>query len=100
MIELIEKNKDQIVLACRHFGVQRLEVFGSAISGAFDENSDVDFLAEFMPAEGSLLDRYLALADELERVLGKKVDLITPGSLRNPYFKQAVESASECLYAA
>ncbi|MGE3798660.1 MAG: nucleotidyltransferase domain-containing protein, partial [Thermomicrobiales bacterium] len=43
----VEKHLDEIIRLCEEYGVARLEIFGSAVSGEFDpERSDVDFLIE------------------------------------------------------
>ena len=98
MIELIRSRQAEIVDICRRQGIRRLDVFGSAATGLFDpQTSDVDFIAEFddqCPA-GGLLDRYLDLATRLEESLGIAVDIITPRSIRNPYFRESVNSSRE-----
>lgn len=103
MIELIQSHHAEIVDICRCQGIRRLDVFGSAATGRFDANtSDIDFIAEFddqSPA-GGLLDRYLELATRLEALLGMAVDIITPRSIRNPYFRDSVNAARENVYAA
>ncbi|MCF7669693.1 MAG: nucleotidyltransferase domain-containing protein [Verrucomicrobia bacterium] len=103
MIDLIRNQQRQIEDICRRLNIRRLEVFGSAAAGEFDVGrSDVDFIVEFEEPESSpgLLSRYLALADALEKLLGRKVEIVTPQSIRNPYFRQAVEATREPLYAA
>src|SRR5581483_9332847 len=85
---------------CRAYGVQRLDLFGSATTDRFNEaTSDFDFIVTFtdttMPG---YLDRYLAFADALEAALGRPVDLITERSIRSPYFRQAVEESRQPLY--
>jgi predicted nucleotidyltransferase len=51
MLDLIEAHRDEIAALCRRFGVQRLDVFGSAARGTdFDpEHSDVDLLVSYRP---------------------------------------------------
>lgn len=102
MIGLIERHRTEIEEACRQFAVRRLEVFGSAAGTDFDErSSDVDFLVEFdVQADANLFDRYFGLAEELTRILGRKVDLVTAGALRNPYFIEAVNRSRRLLYAS
>lgn len=102
MIPLIEDNQLAIQQLCRRFHVARLEVFGSAASGQFDEaRSDVDFLVEFRPLEpGRLADAYFGLLAELSRLFNRKVDLVTPKAIRNPYFLRAVNQTRRMLYAA
>lgn len=65
MITLIEKNRPEVAELCSRFGVQNLEVFGSAADGPFDPSrSDIDFLVEFSPEDaGSLFHRYFGLQE-------------------------------------
>ena len=101
-MELIQRHRTEIEAACRRFSVRRLEVFGSATGPDFDEqSSDVDFLVEFEKRGASnLFDRYFGLAESLTEILGRKVDLVTLGALRNPYFIEAVNRTRRPLYAS
>lgn len=47
MIPELAQRREELAELCRRFGVRRLEVFGSAATGAFDAESDFDFLVEF-----------------------------------------------------
>jgi len=86
---------------CRRYGVARLELFGSAAGDAFDpQRSDLDFLVEFDADPSRLFDRYFGLKEGLEALYGRPVDLVTEGSLRNPYFIEAVNKTRRLLYAA
>jgi len=101
MIDLIHSHQNQIAEICRHLQIRRLEVFGSAATGVFDPTrSDVDFIAEFSDtgAKPGLLSRYLTLAEQLEKELGHKIDLITPLSIRNPYFRKTVNESRTVVY--
>lgn len=94
-------DEQAIAELCRRFGVRRLSLFGSAETGAFDpQRSDVDFLVEFDDATGSQFDAYFGLKEELERLLGRPVDLVMPKSLENPYFAASVERSRRDVYAA
>jgi predicted nucleotidyltransferase len=67
----------------RAYGVIRLGLFGSFSRGQQHEDSDVDLLVEF--AEGTkTFDHFMGLADLLEGILGRRVELVTPESL-SPY---------------
>ena len=58
MNPLIEQHLDAIRALCREYGVARLEVFGSAATGAFDpDRSAVDFIVEY-PADYGPRTRY------------------------------------------
>ncbi len=103
MIQLIEDNRDAIEALCRKYHVARLEVFGSAADDTFDPaSSDVDFLVEFPPGEnlGPWLSHYFDLKAELETLLGRKVDLVMPGAMRNPYFIREANRTRRPLFAA
>ena len=99
---VIEQHRNEIEALCRRFNVARLEVFGSAADGSFDPaRSDVDFLVEFQPLEpGPLADAYFGLRAELERIFQRRVDLVTPKAIRNPYFLRGVNETRRLLYAA
>jgi uncharacterized protein len=97
----LDLDEETIAALCRRFGVRRLSVFGSAATEAFDpERSDVDFLVEFDPDADGLFDAYFGLKEELERLVGKPVDLVMPKSLENPYFAASVERTRRDVYAA
>lgn len=102
MTDLIDENRDQIAALCERFGVQRLEIFGSAASGAFDSScSDVDFLLDFgAEYDPALFSRYFGLKEALEKVFGRHVDLVMVGALANPYFIESVNRTRRLVYAA
>ena len=103
MIPLIERHLEAIRDLCREFDVVRLEVFGSAATGDFDpDRSDVDFLVEYAPETdlGPWMKRYFDLKERLEHLLGRPVDLVMVGALRNPYFIRSVNESRRVLYAA
>ena len=101
MIPLIEQRRGAVVELCCRLGVRWLDLFGSATTGAFrDEASDLDFVVSFADTRpGTYADRYLALAEGLEGVFGRRVDLITERAIRNPYFRQSVEATRRRVYA-
>jgi uncharacterized protein len=102
MISLIEQHLPEVAVVCSRFGVQSLEVFGSAADGAFDPaRSDIDFLVEFRQDDaGSLFHRYFGLQEALEQLFGRKIDLVTASALRNPYFIAAVNQSRQSVYAS
>lgn len=85
---------------CRRYGVQRLELFGSAAAASFDdETSDLDFLVEFGHfASGEYANAYFGLLEELERLFGRPVDLVVDSAIRNPYFRESVQRNKRRLY--
>jgi len=101
MASVLDSHLAEIPDLCRRYGVARLELFGSAASGAFDpQRSDLDFLVEFDAGASGLFDRYFGLKESLEALYGRRVDLVTAGSLRNPYFIEAINKSRQLVYAA
>lgn len=84
---------------CKRHKVDKLYLFGSAVSGNFSEDSDIDVLVEINEPDplnkGELL---LSLWNELEAYCGRKVDLLTNNALRNPYLKESIERTKKLLY--
>jgi uncharacterized protein len=80
----------------------RLTLFGSAASGEFDPSrSDVDLLVRFRamsPAEHA--DAYFGLLEALEELLGRSIDLLEEGAVRNPYLQRSIDQSRRILYAA
>jgi hypothetical protein len=102
MNSAIGAHKPEIMNLCRDFHVQRLEIFGSALSAGFDpERSDFDFLVEFAPLPtGAYATAFFGFKAALEELLGRPVDLVVASAIRNPYFRQSVEQSKALLYAA
>ena len=98
-VELAEK-RPAIRLLCRKYEVATLDIFGSAASADWDPRvSDLDFFVVFEPdGGGGLVDRYLGLVDDLEALFNRKVDLVTPGAIRNPFFRDSIAATRARLY--
>jgi predicted nucleotidyltransferase len=99
----LDRHADEIAELCRRYGVARLDVFGSAARGDdFDPaRSDVDFLVAFADeAAVSPLEQVFGLARELEAVLGRPVDLVEAGAVKNPYLRAGIERSRRVVYAA
>ena len=97
--EVVQSRLPEIADLCRQFQVERLDVFGSAARGEDFEpsRSDVDLLVRFAPGAGRL---HLALWRALQKLLGRHVDLILDGSIRNPYLLRTVEEDRRTIYEA
>ena len=93
MIPAIENQADSLRSLCLNYGMQRLELFGSAAtSSKLPENSDLDFLVEFQPiAYESYADTYFGLLEDLQHLFGRPVDLVVYSAIKNPYFLQSIE---------
>lgn len=101
MIDLIANNLDEIGELCRRYGVRKLEVFGSAATGEFDsQNSDIDLIVDFADLSPGLAVRYLELADALEELFGRRIDLIEDAPFENPYFRYSVNKSRRTIFGA
>ena len=99
----IEEKQPALVDLCRRFGVRKLELFGSAATGDFNPSrSDLDFIVEFPPEYdfGPWLSRLSQFERSLTNLFGRRVDLIMPSALRNPWFRREAEKARITLYDA
>ncbi len=102
MLNLINAKRDEIAALCRRHRVRRLDMFGSAARGDFDpQRSDVDFVVAFEPGQpGHSLSSYMGLKEGLEALLGRKVDLVEAGAVRNPYVRESIERSRVPVYGA
>jgi predicted nucleotidyltransferase len=73
---VIESHVDQICA----LGARRIGVFGSFARDQARDDSDVDVYVEFEDEERTY-DNFFALHELLERVLGRRVDLVTDKAL-------------------
>ncbi len=83
---------------CRRHHIRRLALFGSVLRDDFGPHSDVDVLVEFEPAHVPGL-AFFSMEHELTEILGRQVDLNTPGFL-SPYFRDKVQAEAAVLYDA
>jgi len=104
MIPLIEEKRTELEALCRKHHVKRLELFGSAATGDFDPaSSDLDFLIEFdeerIPLR-SAADNYFSFIEAVEKLYGRRVDLVEPGHIRNRFLRKSIEETRVPLYGA
>lgn len=79
--ELLKEKREDILRIATQHGASNVRIFGSVARGEAKPDSDVDFLVELEPGR-SLLDR-VALIQDLEDLLGTKVDVATDKGLRD-----------------
>lgn len=78
--KLLEERRDEILrIAARH-GARNVRVFGSVARGDADESSDIDLLVELEP--GRTLFDHAALLLDLQRTLGRKVDVVSDRGIK------------------
>ena len=101
MIAAVEDKRAEIAELCDSYGVERLDLFGSAAGDGFDlEASDLDFVVSFERRDPpDLFGRYFGLEEDLERLFGRRVDLVMEGALeKSRRFAASVEASRVPLY--
>jgi uncharacterized protein len=83
---------------CRAYHVRELALFGSALRGDFRADSDVDLLVSFDDDMHVSYESYVDLQAELERLIGRRVDLVPKAALKAILRPRILRSA-RVLYA-
>jgi predicted nucleotidyltransferase len=98
----IAQHRPGISAICQRYRIQRLDVFGSAArADDFDaSSSDADFLVEFDADMPVGLEAFFGAKAELEKLLGRGVDLVEPGAITNPFVLASINRSRESVYAA
>lgn len=99
MHSAISQHLPAIGSLCERYNVRRLELFGSAARAIdFRADSDADFLIEFAPEAAADLHGFFGFKAELERLLGRSVDLVESGAIRNPYVISEINRSRQNVY--
>lgn len=98
MVDLT-KFKPRIRRICRTMPVKRLGLFGSSLTGNFSQESDIDVLVVFdNDKDLDLFDKYFELKEKLEKVFGRKVDLVVDRPFKNQEFRKSVDRTRTVIY--
>ena len=93
-MNLASAEKEKIIEICRRNDIEFCALFGSFARGEATETSDIDLLVRFSKPIGWA---FYGIADELEKVLGRKVDLATENMLGNR-IRESVYRDSKVIY--
>lgn len=88
----------QLVGLCEKYGIAELAVFGSVARGEDEEGSDVDLLYVLKPGSDIGIE-FFGFQEELESLLGRKVDVVSKEGLHWVIRDQVLDDA-QVLYAA
>lgn len=98
-MKLIELNMDKIIALCKKYKVAKLWVFGSILTPRFNDRSDVDFSVIFHYDEiQDLFITFFDFIEELQLLLGRKVDLVDETAVKNPYFRNELDKTKRLIY--
>ena len=82
-----EKLRQVKQLLADKYHVSSIGLFGSIVRADFKPESDIDIMVDFSQPIGI---EFIDLADELEKLLGRRVDLVSTAGVRPRYY-QAIE---------
>ena len=94
-------NLSRIFELCHLYKVKSLYVFGSILTPRFNKESDIDLLVRFNKDSIPLseyADNYFDFQFALEDLFRRKVDLVCDDAIKNPFFRQEVDSKKELVY--
>jgi predicted nucleotidyltransferase len=97
MIHNISVPQGPIAEFCERHHIRRLAFFGSVLRDDFGPGSDVDVLVEFEPGHTPGLITLAGMEIELSGLLGRQIDMRTPGDLSR-YFRQEVMDTAQVYY--
>jgi predicted nucleotidyltransferase len=98
-MNIIEQKQDSIFRLCKLHKVKHLYAFGSALTGQFNDESDVDLIVDFqdIPVE-EYADNYFNLKFSLQEVFNRPVDLLENKAIKNPYFLHGINRQKQIVY--
>ena len=96
----IEIDSDAISNYCRKWRIIEFSLFGSVLREDFRPESDIDVLIRLDDAAPWSYFEWVEMKEELEALLGRRVDLVEVSGLRNPFRKQTIMSERQVFYAA
>ena len=96
----IPLSKAKVAAFCKRWNISEFSLFGSVLREDFRPDSDVDVLVSFQHEENWSLWDLIEMAEELEKMFGRKVDLVEKEALRNPYRRHSILNGREIFYVA
>ena len=99
----IEIPKDRIAEFCQKWKIVELTFFGSVLRDDFRPDSDVDVLVTFAADRHYSLFDLVHIEEELEKMLGRKVDLVERGAVEqseNYIRRKHILNSAQTVYVA
>jgi predicted nucleotidyltransferase len=85
--ELLQLRRNEILTLVAQYGAKNIRVFGSVARGESGLASDVDFLVDM--EEGRNFLDLVGFWQDLQELLGRRVDVITDGGI-SPYLRERI----------
>jgi predicted nucleotidyltransferase len=90
---------EQVAAFCQQNHIRRMSLFGSVLRDDFTPESDVDVLVEFEPEHVPGLIRLITMQDNFADMIGRTVDMMTPGFIHKS-IRQRIMNEALVLYDA
>ncbi|KUO65441.1 MAG: nucleotidyltransferase family protein [Lutibacter sp.] len=89
----------EIIQLCKEHKVKSLYAFGSVLTDKFNDESDIDLIVDFVNMEvEDYADNYFDFKFSLQDILKRPIDLLEEQSIKNPYFRKAVNQKKQLVY--
>jgi len=100
MNQIISEHIDELTKICESLNIKRMNVFGSAVSGKFNKESDIDFLIKFSEelTGDQYAENYFKLHYKLKELFNREIDIITEPTLSNPFFIESINNSKQLIY--
>jgi predicted nucleotidyltransferase len=96
---IIDRNIEDLKRLCTMYNVEKMYLFGSVLNSNFNNESDIDILVKFKSIELSkYFDNYMDFKENLEKLFGRKVDIVEEQTLRNPILINSINKSKELIY--
>ena len=95
----VQVDENKLADLCRNYDVRELSLFGSAVRGEMRPGSDIDIMVEFDPGARIGLLKFESLSEDLEALVGRKIDLVTKRGLK-AWIRPQVLKEARIVYAA
>ena len=91
---IIEKLREELSFLKKEFGIKKIGIFGSFVSETQNKDSDIDVIVEFEKPIGLA---FMDLADYIEKLFNKKVDILTPEGIRSIRVEKIAQDIKESI---
>lgn len=102
-IGTVQVSGEELGALCRKWRIKRLAIFGSALSGHLQPDSDIDLLVDFEPGERWSLMDLVRAEEEFAVLFGRHLELVDRRSLQrssNWIRREAILGTAKVIYAA
>lgn len=92
-------HQKEINRICERHHVEQLFAFGSVLTEAFNDESDIDLVVHFGKVElAEYFNNFMGFKEEMETLLGRNVDLIENKAVKNPIFRKILDRDMQNIY--